>query len=106
MNVETGTVAAKFLFWEYLFRIFGICNLQCRHTNRRNTVYKKDGQEIAVIGVLADYMDVSSCSILVKNVLEQILLRMTELSNEPGMNHPCIYRTVQCLNLDNKDFRR
>jgi hypothetical protein len=55
MNVETVTVAAQFLLWEYLFRIFGICSLQCRHTNKRNTVYKKDGQEIAVIGVLADY---------------------------------------------------
>jgi hypothetical protein len=29
MTVEIGTVAVQFLFWEYLFRIFGICSLQC-----------------------------------------------------------------------------
>jgi hypothetical protein len=29
MNVNIGTEAPKFLFWEYLFKIFGILSLQC-----------------------------------------------------------------------------
>ncbi len=29
MNVEMGTETPIFLFWEYLFRNFGILSLQC-----------------------------------------------------------------------------
>jgi hypothetical protein len=29
MNVEIGTETSIFLFWEYLFQIFGILSLQC-----------------------------------------------------------------------------
>jgi hypothetical protein len=29
MNVEIGTETQIFLFWEYLFKIFGILSLQC-----------------------------------------------------------------------------
>jgi hypothetical protein len=32
MNVEIGTEALIFLFWEYLFRNFGILSLQCTAT--------------------------------------------------------------------------
>jgi hypothetical protein len=32
MNVGIGTETAQFLFWDYLFRIFGSMSLQCAKT--------------------------------------------------------------------------
>jgi hypothetical protein len=42
MNVGIGAEAAQFLFWEYLFRIFGIVSLQCSAVlQRQNTKISK-----------------------------------------------------------------
>jgi hypothetical protein len=38
MNVEIGTEALIFLFWEYLFRNFGILSLQCKKRTRQEPV--------------------------------------------------------------------
>ncbi len=43
MNVEIRTVAALFLSWEYLFRIFGIISLQCGPPNYSDGILYIDG---------------------------------------------------------------
>ncbi len=37
-NVEIGTEAPIFLFWEYLFRNFGILSLQCAHAKKNSSL--------------------------------------------------------------------
>ncbi len=39
MNVDIGTVAAQFLFWEWMV-IFGIVSLQCTICHLRNSTYE------------------------------------------------------------------
>jgi hypothetical protein len=49
MNVEIGTETPIFLFWEYLFRNFGILSLQCTD---RDTVNKQTTAEQLVINII------------------------------------------------------
>ena len=44
MNVEIGTEARIFLFWEYLFQILGILSLQCAG-NSLVSCYKTETKE-------------------------------------------------------------
>ncbi len=37
MNVEIGTVSAEFLFWEYLYQIFGIVTRIHNHNDKNLT---------------------------------------------------------------------
>jgi hypothetical protein len=50
MNVEIGTEVPIFLFWEYLFQIFGILSLQCRDIAACGTIYSiySNGNGIAM----------------------------------------------------------
>jgi hypothetical protein len=53
MNVEIGTEAPIFLFWEYLFQIFGILSLQCT----KNTTQIQIERVVKTILKKADYLN-------------------------------------------------
>jgi hypothetical protein len=65
MNVEIGTEAPIFLFWEYLFQIFGILSFQCmdigqfRTSEVRKTQKQLPSHAVSIKPSLS--LDISSC---------------------------------------------
>jgi hypothetical protein len=49
MNVGIGSVAAQFLSWEYLLRIFGIVSLQCTRERERKKTFSRTALESGTI---------------------------------------------------------
>jgi hypothetical protein len=45
MNVEIGAEAPIFLFWEYLFQIFGILSLQCVMNFHKKRDFPSEGDK-------------------------------------------------------------
>ncbi len=65
MNVEIGTETPIFLFWEYLFKIFGLLSLQCcpRATGRMAPRFRGQQRHSLVFkqaegGCYDDFLDV------------------------------------------------
>jgi hypothetical protein len=52
MNVEIGTETPKFIFWEYLFRNFGILSLQCTAATLRLRILRNFLQQLRRIFLL------------------------------------------------------
>jgi hypothetical protein len=53
MNVGIGTVAEQFLFWKYLFQIFGIGSSQCIFRNSQSNELTRGPPELVHIVVIA-----------------------------------------------------
>ncbi len=61
MNVEIGTEAQIFLFWENLLQIFGILSLQCGHNTHTPLQIRTDETVLSRRAI----NPISSCTVLI-----------------------------------------
>jgi hypothetical protein len=87
MNVETGTVATVFLFWECLFQIFGIGALQC--SNGTTCLLLLIG--IALMYVHYSLADVFTNALTMQNKEKKMIIREGSEDSLPFVNDAHLY---------------
>jgi hypothetical protein len=86
MNVEIGTDTPIFLFWEYLFQIFGILSLQCGESSYLEEYAKRCSAKAPHINL---YMQMTSrCKLL------QLLMSCIRKAIDKGSNQAAFQCTI------------
>jgi hypothetical protein len=72
MNVGIGTLAAQFLSWEYLFRIFDIVSLQCGTVHFIASINREQASSFNVCLLIIRHFTAAACPAISRRPLDLI----------------------------------